>query len=160
LVLEAALCSPQSSIKKELIHRQAVGESSQLMPTPMSWMPILALHMQLSTATPVPATSAPVNQPHPKARIDTVSAHRTRDLVIGAAIGGVIGGLAGLYVSRNVSIGCNPVVQVTPDGQTIPSQCNARRTERNIRIGVTASTATVGAGLGLWATGLLRHTRW
>lgn len=108
------------------------------MPTPMSWMPILALQLQLSTAAPsVPAVSGPVRPPHLTVAADTVPASHRHSLRTAAIIGAVVGGVAGYLVSKDFSLDCAAVS---------PATCTYRPAT-TMRIGVTVSAAAVG-GLG------------
>jgi hypothetical protein len=72
------------------------------------------------------------------ARADTTHVSVRGSVLIGAGLGALTGAALGLVVTRDVAIGC----KATDGG------CNARRTERNIRIGVTAATTVLGSGLG------------
>ena len=120
------------------------------MPTPMSWMPILALQLQFSTATlSPPAVIAPVQPPHPIVRVDTVPASRRHSLRTAAVIGAVVGGIAGYFVSRDFTLDCLAAN---------PGDCTYRPAT-TLRVGVTLSGVALGAGAGALLAAILNQKR-
>jgi hypothetical protein len=101
---------------------------------------VLAVTMLALTGVPAGASARPVRfHSSLMAQTDSIKPTARHHALIGAAIGAVSGAAVGLFATRDVSLGCKALY---------PSDCDPRRTERNIRIGVTLGTTTLGAAVG------------